>query len=224
MSLTDQAIAFGEGKVLAEDVRSMLGTLDRGQVYGVLEALLQGDAAAVLAAMRQLAEQGPDWNGVLAEMLGVLHRVAIAQVLPEAVDNGQGDREQVLALAQALPAEDVQFYYQMGLIGRRDLPLATDPRSGFEMVLLRMLAFRPADGGKAPDRPLKLPRISQATADSQISPVAAPAVQPAAPVSEPVAAAQPVIAPVSPPAPIEPILSPEPEPEPEPEPVAEVAP
>ncbi|RCI62254.1 DNA polymerase III subunit gamma/tau, partial [Pseudomonas aeruginosa] len=65
--------------------------------------------------------------------------------LPEAIDNGQGDRERVLALAQALPAEDVQFYYQMGLIGRRDLPLAPDPRSGFEMVLLRMLAFRPAD-------------------------------------------------------------------------------
>src|SRR3546814_20434545 len=91
-----------------------------------------------------LAEQGPDWAGVLAEILNVLHRVAIAQALPEAVDNGQGDRDRVLALAQALPAEDVQFYYQMGLIGRRDLPLAPDPRSGFEMVLLRILAFRPA--------------------------------------------------------------------------------
>ncbi len=124
MSLTDQAIAFGEGKVLAADVRAMLGTLDHGQVYGVLQALLEGDARALLEAVRHLAEQGPDWGGVLAEILNVLHRVAIAQALPEAIDNGQGDRERVLALAQALPAEDVQFYYQMGLIGRRDLPLA----------------------------------------------------------------------------------------------------
>ncbi|MEE4461209.1 DNA polymerase III subunit gamma/tau [Azotobacter chroococcum] len=172
MSLTDQAIAFGEGRVLAADVRAMLGTLDHGQVYGVLQALLEGDARAMLEAVRQLAEQGPDWSGVLAEMLNVLHRVAIAQALPEAVDNGQGDRERVLALAQALPAEDVQFYYQMGLIGRRDLPLAPDPRGGFEMVLLRMLAFRPADVGEAPGRPLKDPGIRSATADSPSDPVA----------------------------------------------------
>ena len=166
MSLTDQAIAFGEGKVLAADVRAMLGTLDHGQVYGVLQALLEGDARALLEAVRNLAEQGPDWAGVLAEMLNVLHRVAIAQALPEAVDNGQGDRERVLALAAALPAEDVQFYYQMGLIGRRDLPLAPDPRGGFEMVLLRMLAFRPADADDAPRPVLKPVGISQATADS----------------------------------------------------------
>ena len=172
MSLTDQAIAFGEGKVLAADVRAMLGTLDHGQVYGVLQALLDGDACALLEAVRHLAEQGPDWNGVLAEMLNVLHRVAIAQALPEAVDNGQGDRDRVLALAKALPAEDVQFYYQMGLIGRRDLPLAPELRGGFEMVLLRMLAFRPAGTSDGPDQPLKTVGISQATVDST-QPVAA---------------------------------------------------
>jgi DNA polymerase-3 subunit gamma/tau len=215
MSLTDQAIAFGEGKVLAADVRAMLGTLDHGQVYGVLHALLEGDARALLEAVRHLAEQGPDWNGVLSEMLNVLHRVAVAQALPEAVDNGQGDRDKVLALAQALPAEDVQFYYQMGLIGRRDLPLAPDPRSGFEMVLLRMLAFRPADADGAPRSPLKDLGISKATADSTTNPVAgaALAVQPASiaspvvaapvapappPVVAPVAAVEPVPAPVAP--------------------------
>ena len=176
MSLTDQAIAFGEGKVLAADVRAMLGTLDHGQVYGVLHALLEGDARGLLEAVRHLAEQGPDWSGVLAEILNVLHRVAIAQALPDAVDNGQGDRERVLALAQALPAEDVQFYYQMGLIGRRDLPLAPDPRSGFEMVLLRMLAFRPADTDDAPRVALKPLGISQATADPRTNPVAGAAV------------------------------------------------
>ncbi|MBD8825262.1 DNA polymerase III subunit gamma/tau [Pseudomonas sp. CFBP 13602] len=173
MSLTDQAIAFGEGKVLAADVRAMLGTLDHGQVYGVLEALLEGDARGVLEAVRHLAEQGPDWNGVLAEILNVLHRVAIAQALPEAVDNGQGDRERVLALAQALPAEDVQFYYQMGLIGRRDLPLAPELRGGFEMVLLRMLAFRPAGSSDGPSQPLKTVGISAATVDSTHSVAAA---------------------------------------------------
>ena len=197
MSLTDQAIAFGEGKVLAADVRAMLGTLDHGQVYGVLQALLEGDARALLEAVRHLAEQGPDWGGVLAEILNVLHRVAIAQALPEAIDNGQGDRERVLALAQALPAEDVQFYYQMGLIGRRDLPLAPDPRSGFEMVLLRMLAFRPADADGAPRTPLKDLGISKATTDPANSPVAGAASP--APVAA-VAAASAVAAPVEPPA------------------------
>lgn len=245
MSLTDQAIAFGEGKVLAADVRAMLGTLDHGQVYGVLHALIEGDARALIEAVRHLAEQGPDWNGVLSEMLNVLHRVAIAQALPDAVDNGQGDRERVLQLAQALPAEDVQFYYQMGLIGRRDLPLAPEPRGGFEMVLLRMLAFRPAGADDAPKVTLKPLGISQATADPRQSPVAgtampapvvpaavvAPAV--AAPVvSAPVVAAEVAPSPVTPapsvaPVPSEPAqpveatvasVPPEPEPEPAPQP------
>ncbi|MBF8793670.1 DNA polymerase III subunit gamma/tau [Pseudomonas monteilii] len=223
MSLTDQAIAFGEGKVLAADVRAMLGTLDHGQVYGVLQALLEGDARALLEAVRNLAEQGPDWNGVLAEMLNVLHRVAIAQALPEAVDNGQGDRERVLALASALPAEDVQFYYQMGLIGRRDLPLAPDPRGGFEMVLLRMLAFRPADADDAPKPVLKPVGISQATADPA-TPVAAaaPAVElavasvpePAAAPADVAAVADPVVEPAeAPQQPVEPTPPAEAEPE-----------
>jgi DNA polymerase-3 subunit gamma/tau len=215
MSLTDQAIAFGEGKVLATDVRAMLGTLDHGQVYDVLHSLIEGDAKALLEAVRHLAEQGPDWNGVLSEILNVLHRVAIAQALPEGVDNGHGDRDRVLALAQALPAEDVQFYYQMGLIGRRDLPLAPDPRGGFEMVLLRMLAFRPADTADAPRQPLEPVGISQATVDSANSVAAAPKPAPVvaaavAPTPAPVAAA----APAPEPAPVATVAAPEPEPAP----------
>ncbi|VEF10208.1 DNA polymerase III subunits gamma and tau [Pseudomonas fluorescens] len=211
MSLTDQAIAFGEGKVLATDVRAMLGTLDHGQVYDVLHSLIEGDAKALLEAVRHLAEQGPDWNGVLSEILNVLHRVAIAQALPEGVDNGHGDRDRVLALAQALPAEDVQFYYQMGLIGRRDLPLAPDPRRGFEMVLLRMLAFRPADTADAPRQPLKPVGISQATVDSANSVAAAPKPAPV------VAAAEPAsVAPIPEAAAVAPVVEPQPQPEPEP--------
>ncbi|AZE47872.1 DNA polymerase III, gamma-tau subunit [Pseudomonas chlororaphis] len=227
MSLTDQAIAFGEGKVMAADVRAMLGTLDHGQVYDVLHALIDGDAKALLEAVRHLAEQGPDWNGVLSEILNVLHRVAIAQALPDGVDNGHGDRDRVLALAQALPAEDVQFYYQMGLIGRRDLPLAPDPRGGFEMVLLRMLAFRPADSADAPRQPLKSVGISQATVDSAQSvagaAVAAPVSVAAAPVSAPVVEAAPAVAPVAVPAPT-PVAPVAPAPQPVVETLAQAAP
>lgn len=221
MSLTDQAIAFGEGKVMAADVRAMLGTLDHGQVYDVLHALIEGDAKALLEAVRHLAEQGPDWNGVLSEILNVLHRVAIAQALPEGVDNGHGDRDRVLALAQALPAEDVQFYYQMGLIGRRDLPLAPDPRGGFEMVLLRMLAFRPADTPDTPRQALKPVGISQATADSA-KPVAATPVVASAAASAPAAVA-PVAEPTAVVATPEPVVESRPEPavEAPSEPVAE---
>ncbi|WP_085656296.1 DNA polymerase III subunit gamma/tau [Pseudomonas sp. B11(2017)] len=230
MSLTDQAIAFGEGKVLAADVRAMLGTLDHGQVYDVLHALIEGDAKALLEAVRHLAEQGPDWNGVLSEMLNVLHRVAIAQALPDGVDNGHGDRDRVLALAQALPAEDVQFYYQMGLIGRRDLPLAPDPRGGFEMVLLRMLAFRPADATDAPRQTLKPVGISQATVDSANAVAAAPkaaSVAAVAPDPEPApapAAVAPVPAPAPAPEPAPEPVQAAPSAEPEPEPVAEPEP
>ena len=199
MSLTDQAVAFGEGRVLAEDVRAMLGSLDQGQVFGVLQALVDGDAAALLQAIRQLADHGPDWMGVLGELLGVLHRVSVAQVLPEAVDNAQGDREQILQLAEALPAEDTQFYYQVALLGWRDLPLAPDARDGFEMVMLRMLAFRPASLPGAPRARLVFAEDSNAADDSQeaessdAGPVAAPvvtALEPAAGKARPAIAAE----------------------------------
>ncbi|QAX82166.1 DNA polymerase III subunit gamma/tau [Candidatus Pseudomonas adelgestsugas] len=144
MSLTDQAIAFGEGKIMAADVYSMLGTLDHTQVFRILHELIKCDAKALLEAVCHLSEHGPDWNSVLSEILNVLHYVAIAQILPDGIDNSYSvsNRKRILALAHTLSAEDIQFYYQIGLIGRRDLPLAPDPRGGFEMVLLRMLACR----------------------------------------------------------------------------------
>ncbi|SDS66448.1 DNA polymerase III, gamma subunit /DNA polymerase III, tau subunit [Halopseudomonas xinjiangensis] len=152
LSLTDQAIAFGNGTLEASQVRTMLGTIDHGQVFGLLEALAVHDARALLAAVGELAEQGADFAGVLAELISTLQRLAIAQVLPDGVDNSQGDRERVVDLAGRISAEDVQLFYQMALHGRRDLPLSPDPRGGFEMALLRMLAFRPAtdNGGALP--------------------------------------------------------------------------
>lgn len=155
MSLTDQAIAFGGEKVNTADVSDMLGTLDQKQVYQLLLKLLEGDAKALLVIINQLAEQSPDWLDVLGELLSILHRVAIAQAFPDAIDNSLGDKEQILGLAKVLPAEDVQFYYQVGLLGRRDLPLAPDGQQGFEMVLLRMLAFRPAEANQVPVKNLK---------------------------------------------------------------------
>ena len=183
MSLTDQAVSFGDGSVMAEDVRAMLGTLDQGQIYGVLKALIAGDARGALSAVAHLAEHGPDWAGVLAEILNALHRIAIAQLMPDAIDNGQGDREQVLELAAMVPAEDVQFYYQLGLMGRRDLPLAPDPRDGFEMVLLRMLAFRPANlPGSAPSTPLLQPELADIAGKTDAEQQAAPLDSAASPV------------------------------------------
>ena len=183
MSLTDQAVSFGDGSVMAEDVRAMLGTLDQGQIYGVLKALIAGDARGALSAVAHLAEHGPDWAGVLAEILNALHRIAIAQLMPDAIDNGQGDREQVLELAAMVPAEDVQFYYQLGLMGRRDLPLAPDPRDGFEMVLLRMLAFRPANlPGSAPSTPLLQPELADTAGKTDAEQQAAPLDSAASPV------------------------------------------
>jgi DNA polymerase-3 subunit gamma/tau len=143
MSLTDQAIAYGSGKITEAEVSTMLGTIDQTAVYDIVTALVSLDGRAVLAAVERMSEQAPDYASALAEMLAVLHRIAIAQALPEAVDNSHGDRERIMQLAQQLPSEDVQLFYQTALLGRRDLPLAPDPRAGFEMVLLRMLAFKP---------------------------------------------------------------------------------
>ena len=160
LSLTDQAIAFGSGKITESDVRTMLGTIDRVLVYDILQALVSLDGKAVLAAVERLSELAPDYGGALAELLSVLHRIAIAQALPEAVDNSRGDRQQVLQLAQALATEDVQLFYQTALLGRRDLPLAPDPRSGFEMVLLRMLAFKPQGVHDVPTQTLAAAQVA----------------------------------------------------------------
>ena len=144
LSLADQAIAFGSGKLGEADVRTMLGSIDQNAVYDIVEALVAADAARLLAAVQGLAEQAPDFVAALEELLTLLHRLAIAQVLPGGGDNNLGDQQRITALASAVAGEDLQLFYQMALIGRRDLPLAPDLRSGFEMVLLRMLAFRPA--------------------------------------------------------------------------------
>lgn len=198
LSLTDQSISYGSGKITQSEVAAMLGTLDQAAVYEIVNALASLDGKAILGAVQNMAEQAPDYANALAEMLSVLHRIAIAQALPEAVDNSHGDKERIMQLAQQLPAEDVQLFYQTALLGRRDLPLAPDARAGFEMVLLRMLAFKPQGVIDVPSQ--ALPQ-SQPAAQPRPAPIAAPQVAPtpvaAAPVQAVVESAPPVATPVA---------------------------
>jgi DNA polymerase-3 subunit gamma/tau len=143
LSLMDQAIAFGGGVVKDADVRAMLGTIANEQIFRLLDALADLDAQQVVGAVAELAERVPDFASVMQDLLSLLHKIALFQAVPEAVDQSDSNREQIQALAGKLSKEDVQLFYQIGLLGQRDLPLAPDPRSGFEMTLLRMLAFRP---------------------------------------------------------------------------------
>ena len=166
LSLTDQAIAFGNGKVSEEDVGTMLGTIDHGQVMKMVKALSTANVSHILKSVSSLAEYSPDYIAVLNDMLALLHRVAIAQAVPNAVDNSQGDSDEVIKLASLMTAEDVHLYYQIGLVGKRDLPLAPDPRSGFEMTLLRMLAFRP-DGAPVNNEPLNISEVTSEVPSQQ---------------------------------------------------------
>jgi DNA polymerase-3 subunit gamma/tau len=142
LSLLDQAIAYGGGQLTETEVRAMLGSIDRGYIFKLLQGLADNDAQALLETIDSLAMTGVDFSAVLAELVSQLHRLALAQVAPQAV-TGSSDEAALLNLANAISPEDVQLYYQIGLIGRRDLPYAPEARSGFEMILLRMLAFRP---------------------------------------------------------------------------------
>jgi DNA polymerase-3 subunit gamma/tau len=182
LSLTDQAIAFGSGALREDDVRAMLGTIDHRLVFELLESLVAGDGKGIINRIAAMAEFSPDFGGVLAEMISILHRVAVCQVVPEAIDNSLGDQQQVQSLAQRVRAEEIQLYYQIALTGRKDLPMNPNPREALEMTLLRMLAFRPAD-----QRPLDPPPSS---ADSA-STVAQPAVP--TPTPAPVETAAPAV-------------------------------
>ncbi|MDE1924498.1 MAG: DNA polymerase III subunit gamma/tau, partial [Gammaproteobacteria bacterium] len=150
LSLLDQFIAFGGGELSGANARAMLGTIDRRHVAHLVDALARGDAAGMISAVREFDRDAPDYDRALAEMAAFLQRICIVQAVPDAA---HGDAEFVDAdlprLAQAISAEDAQLYYQIAVLGRRDLPLAPDPRMGFEMTLLRMLAFRPDEAGSA---------------------------------------------------------------------------
>ena len=144
LSLLDQALAFGGGTVQEQEVRDMLGSVSRDKVINLLKAVLTRDASQTMAVVADLAELSPDFENVLAEILSILHHMSLAKTVPEALDEFVSARETLLKLSSDVSAEDLQLFYQIALIGRRDLPLSPDARNGFEMILLRMLAFRPA--------------------------------------------------------------------------------
>jgi len=147
LSLLDQSIAYGAGAVRAGEVRTMLGTIERGQVYALIEAAHAGNGGKLIGEIERLAEFSPDFAGVLDEIAGALHRVQVKQLVDTPASESRSDDAQVTRLAGAMSPEQVQLFYQIAVIGRRDLPIAPTPRAGFEMTLLRMLAFRPAEAG-----------------------------------------------------------------------------
>jgi len=146
LSLLDQAIAHGGGELRADDVRAMLGTIAGSEVGALLEALAAGDGNALLAEADRVAALAPDFGGVLDQLGGTLHRIQLRQLVPDFSAEGATDDARIAMLARRIDPEDVQLWYQFALNGRRELPYAPDPRSGFEMTLLRMLGFGSAAG------------------------------------------------------------------------------
>ncbi|MEI4516331.1 MULTISPECIES: DNA polymerase III subunit gamma/tau [unclassified Stenotrophomonas] len=214
LSLLDQAIAYAGGALREDVVRTMLGTVDRTQVAAMLEALADGDGVRLLQVVAALAEFSPDWSGVLEALAEALHRIQVQQLVPGA--QADGDGIDAAAFAQRLRPEVVQLWYQMALSGRRDLHLAPSPRAGFEMAVLRMLAFRPAAAvppvPRDPGTGTEVGSGSRGAAQGGMA--AAPAAM-AAPVAAPVAASAPA-------APAAPLVAPA-APKPTPAPVAEPA-
>lgn len=144
LSLTDQAIAMGEGKVTADIVSQMLGTLDDEQPLAIIEALVRADGAGVMTQVQQAASRGADWENLLVEILSLLHRIAMIQLLPAEQETDPSSTEgRLRQVARVISPADLQLFYQTLLVGRKELPFAPERRMGIEMALLRALAFHP---------------------------------------------------------------------------------
>ena len=177
LSLLDQVIAFGGAKLTAEDTRTMLGSLDRSQVFGIIDAVVSRDARKVLECVEQLDERAPEYRQVLAELAAVLQKIALLQAVPDLQLDEAEDIEAYQRLAAAMTPEDTQLFYQIAIVGRRDLELAPDARAGFEMVLLRMLAFGVAAEGAAVSPPRAVPapaQVPSAAVPARSAPAAKP--------------------------------------------------
>lgn len=149
LSLLDQTIAFCGEKITETDTRQMLGSIEQDAIFRLLHAIADQDGKKLLSEIAKLSEHAPDFNQVLEDMLSILHRVSVTQLVPDFSDT----EEQVQQLAKRFSAEETQLYYQIALIGRRDLSLSPNPAHGFEMVMLRMLAFQPAAVGNQTEQP-----------------------------------------------------------------------
>ncbi|EDM49019.1 DNA polymerase III subunits gamma and tau [Marinobacter algicola DG893] len=207
LSLTDQAIAFGNQTLSGSDVSNMLGTIDQSDIENLVNALVEDDGPALLSEINRISDFAPDYSVILADLLSLFHRVTMEQVVPGSVDNALGDAAQVESLARRLSAEDAQLFYQAALMGRKDLAVTPDARMGFEMTLLRMLAFRPGTDRREP--PVVASGASQAGQESREDPEPGPAAA-----EKEAAAAGSEQAPQPEP---ERLAAPEPEPTPQPE-------
>jgi DNA polymerase III subunit gamma/tau len=178
LSLLDQMLAFGGGRVTENDARAMLGTVDRQQVLGLVGRLAERDARGLFDLIAAIDEFAPDYGQLLDELAALLQKVALRQAVPGLAEDEMHPPEALQSLASRMAAEDLQLAYQFAILGRRDLDLAPDPRTGFEMTLLRMLAFRPAESA-GPRREAAAARSAPAA-----SPARGPAKTAAAPVEE----------------------------------------
>lgn len=167
LSLLDQAIAFSAGKVEEATVRTMLGAIDQGYLFDLLTALRAQDGAALLEIADNMAARSLAFDAALQELATLLHRIALAQTVPQAIADDEPERVRLLELAQAFTPEEIQLFYQIAIHGRDEIDLAPDEYAGFTMTLLRMLAFAPAKSGSQPAI------VASATAQPSARPVAA---------------------------------------------------
>lgn len=185
LSLLDQAIAYGSGSVHEQEVRAMLGAIDQSYLFNLLEALAAHDGPSLMAQAEVMEERSLSFDAALQELAALLHQIALIQAVPQAVAEDVPERAHMQALAARIPAEQLQLYYQIATLGRRDLPLAPDEYAGFTITLLRMLAFTPSDQLGDVQRPIPQPEIVPSPAPrSQAAPEPAPA--PAAAEAEPI--------------------------------------
>ncbi|WP_337073822.1 DNA polymerase III subunit gamma/tau [Aeromonas veronii] len=198
LSLTDQALAHGNGSVRLDSVLAMLGTLDHRHLHQLLEAILRQDAPATMAKITEIATLGPDFDQLHAELEGLLHRIAMAQLLPASVQEQGADADALLQLAKAMSPEEVQLCYQIVLGGRKDLPWAPDGRTALEMTCLRMLAFSPRRDALHPASLTALPPSMTSSATPVVSlPGKRPAAESAAPAPISGAVPAPLASPVA---------------------------
>ncbi|NOQ94040.1 MAG: DNA polymerase III subunit gamma/tau [Methylophaga sp.] len=178
LSLLDQAISFGAGTVTAEHVHQMLGTIEQQQLFHILTALINQDGKTLLQQSQELSVQGRDFNLVLNALLALLQRLATLQLVPNLEVTDEDNSEQLSTLSSQISPESVQLLYQIALHGKRDLPFAADPKSGFDMTLLRMLSFQPK-------------KITTSIRDVDNTPPVTEVQQPSAPTSSPVSKSRP---------------------------------
>ncbi|HVV68285.1 MAG TPA: DNA polymerase III subunit gamma/tau [Gammaproteobacteria bacterium] len=187
LSLLDQAIAYGNGQLTTQETKLLLGRTEPELILTLLNTLIDKNIQRLLDIISELAASGADFQAVLEELLSALHQIALQQAIPDLPPRAESVWPNLQALAAQFSAEEIQLYYQIGLIGRRDLPLAPTPRGGFEMILLRMAAFKPQSFLDAFTATAKVPQSAAiantptATPAQPMRPTTAPQPQPAKP-------------------------------------------